>query len=114
MGRLLSVPNQGPSGEGEDKNIEYVFKYRSPGGHSEHARPKTTISEQGNSSSTSTLSQKGAQLEHIEDWDRQSYQLFYSYHLRGFYAVTHIIYIRLVVRSHKPTWRAHPPSNLHQ
>ena len=37
---MLSVPDERPSGEGEDKKIEYILKYRSPGGHSEHAHPK--------------------------------------------------------------------------
>ena len=39
-GRLLSVPDEGPSGEGEDKKKEYILyilKYRSHGEHSEHA-----------------------------------------------------------------------------
>ena len=59
-GRLLSVPDEGPSGGGEDKKIECILKCRSPGGHSEHAHPKITNSELSNSSSTtSTLSQRG-------------------------------------------------------
>ena len=39
--RFLSIPDGGPSG-GEDKKIEYILKYWSPGGHSEHAHPKIT------------------------------------------------------------------------
>ena len=72
-GRLLSVPDEGPSGGG-DKKIEkmYIIKYRSPGDHSEHAHPKTTNSDH-NMHSICT-EPKGAQLEHIEYWDRQSYQ----------------------------------------
>ena len=39
---LLSVPDEGPPGGQEDKKIDYIVKYRSPGGHSEHAHPKIT------------------------------------------------------------------------
>ena len=36
---------------------------------------------------------KGAQLEHIEDWDRQGHiDSPALYHIRRFYAVTHIIH----------------------
>ena len=42
VGRLLSVPDEGPSRGGEDEKIEYIIKYRSPRGHSEHAHPKKT------------------------------------------------------------------------
>ena len=41
-GRLLSVPDEAQSGGGEDKKIEDISKYRSPGGHFEHAHPKMT------------------------------------------------------------------------
>ena len=50
-GRVLLVPDEGPSGGGEDKKVEYnISKYRSPGGHSEHAHPNITNSELSNSS----------------------------------------------------------------
>ena len=60
-GRLFSVPDERPSGGREDnKKIEYIFKYRSPGGHSEHAYPKITKNSRlSNNSSTSTLRQRG-------------------------------------------------------
>ena len=66
-GRLLSAPDEGPSRAGEDKKMQYILKYRSPGGHSEHAHPKITNSrELSNNSRTSTLRRKKrAQLEYI-------------------------------------------------
>ena len=72
--RLLSVPDEGPSGGGEDKKIEYILKYRSPGGHSEHAHPKIQNSELSNSSSTSKERQRGLNSNILIGWDRQSYQ----------------------------------------
>ena len=44
---------------------------------------------------------KGDQLEHIEDWDRQSYQLFYST-ISVDFMQSYTSYIRFV-RRHKPT-----------
>ena len=63
-GILLSIPDEGPSRGGEDKKMKYILKYRSPGGHSEHAHPKRTKKKQ------LYTEPKRAQLEHIEDWDR--------------------------------------------
>ena len=73
----------------------YTLKCRSPGDHSENAHPKTTTRR-----AVIVLSQRGAQLEHIEDRDRQSYQLFYST-ISVDSMQSYAPYIRLV-RRHEP------------
>ena len=92
-GRLLSVPDEGTSGGGEDRIYIYILKYRSPGGHSEHAHPKITNSGLSNSSSTSTLSQRGlnSNISKIGTANHINW-IVLLYHLRRFYAVIYIIH----------------------
>ena len=91
--RLLSVPDEGPSGGGEDKEIrEYILKYRSPGGHFENEHPKIKRKYRlSNSNSTSTLRQRDLARAYRR-LGPPIISLVLLYHLRRFYAVIHIIH----------------------
>ena len=86
----------GPSEAVVKKVQVYILTLSPPKkeGHSENAQTTTRAVKMH-------TEPKGAQLEHIDDWDRQSYRLFYStISVDSMQAYTS--YIRLV-RRHKPT-----------